>query len=550
MNKKTEFYQEAPVLKNQFTQDPLLSRFLKRKLPPEIYHEISKPLNELGALTAGEMLAWADDAEKNAPKLVSYDSWSRRIDEIQLAPGWKKIEEVGARFGIVAAAYERTYQQHSRLYQMALLYLYHPSSAFVSCPLAMTDGAARAIELYGDNELKTTAFKKLTSRDPKIFWTSGQWMTEKTGGSDVSGTSTIARKVGSRYELDGIKFFTSATTSQMAMTLARPEGAEAGSRGLSLFYLETRNPEGKLNNILIHRLKDKLGTRALPTAELSLNGTVAQVVGGEGSGVKKISSLFNITRIYNAICSLGQMRRGIELATEYAKIRTAFGRKLIEHPLHQQTLSDLQLEWMGCFHLTMKAVEILGKEECQLATESESSLLRVLTPLAKLYCGKSAVSVCSEALECFGGAGYMEDTGFARLLRDAQTFPIWEGTTNILSLDMLRAFERENGFTALQTDLRARLQNLKNPEWQKNISAKLASLLEKFETTMKLGTESLNGNARNFAMTLTRIYIASLLCEFAETTNEPTDLMAAKHWLQKRSLQLELNVIQESLIRL
>src|SRR5690606_18330955 len=130
-----------------------------------------------------------------------------------------------------------------------------------SCPLAMTDGAARAIELYGSESHKNKAFKNLISRDPKKFWTSGQWMTERSGGSDVSGTETVATKSGSSWKLNGTKWFTSATTAQMAMLLARPEGAEAGSRGLSLFYVELRDGQGKLRDIEIHRLKDKLGTK-------------------------------------------------------------------------------------------------------------------------------------------------------------------------------------------------------------------------------------------------------------------------------------------------
>ena len=373
-------------------------------------------------------------------------------------------------------------------------------------------------------------------------------MTEKTGGSDISGTSTVARRSGSGYALTGTKWFTSATTSQMAMTLARPEGAEAGSRGLSLFYLELRDPAGRLQNIRIHRLKDKMGTKALPTAELSLEGTPASVVGGEGNGVRKISSLFNITRIYNAICSLGQMRRAIELAIEYSHVRVAFGRKLIDHPLHVQTLSDLQLEWMGCFQLVMKAVELLGKEECGKATETESALLRVLTPLAKLYCGKAVVSVCSEVLECFGGAGYVEDTGLPRLLRDAQVLAIWEGTTNVLSLDMLRAFEKEKGFEALQADLGARLRSLKNAEAQKILGSALAHLGQNFESAMKAGPEHVSGNARGFAMTLTRVYIGALLWEFAEQTGNHQDLLAANHWLLHRSLRVDLRAIHQNLL--
>jgi alkylation response protein AidB-like acyl-CoA dehydrogenase len=543
-----DFFQEAPVLKNQYTQDPLLAHYLKKKMPDGVFREISGHLNEMGELAAGSMLEWAEEAERVVPAHIPYDPWGRRIDEIRVAAGWKKMEEIAATHGLIASGYERKYSEFSRLYQMSLLYLYHPSSAVFSCPLAMTDGATRAIELYGSDEMKARAYKHLTSRDPAQFWTSGQWMTEKTGGSDVSHTQTRAVKDGNQYRLYGTKWFTSATTSQMAMTLARPEGAEAGSRGLSLFYLELRDPQGKLQNIQIHRLKDKLGTKALPTAELSLVGTPATLVGGEGNGVRKISSLFNITRIYNAICSIAQMRRGIELSIEYAKIRTAFGRKLIDHPLHVQTLSDMQLEWMGCFHLVMKAVELLGKEECGKANETESALLRVLTPLAKLYCGKAVVAICSETLECFGGAGYIEDTGIPKLLRDAQTLSIWEGTTNILSLDMLRAFEKEKGFEAVQKELIGRLKTIKNSSAQAFLSQALGKMGQDFETALKTGPEAVSGNARSFAMTLTRLYIAALLWEFAEQTGDAKDLLAAQMWTQTRSLQMDVRDISKSLI--
>jgi len=295
----------------------------------------------------------------------------------------------------------------------------------------------------------------LTSTDPAQFWTAGQWMTERTGGSDVSGTSTDAAKLngpsefGATHALSGTKWFTSATTSQMALTLARPEGAAAGSRGLSLFYLELRDPAGKLNNIQIHRLKDKLGTKALPTAELSLQGTPARVLGGEGDGIKKIANVLNITRIYNSICALGHMRRALDLAQSYSGKRKAFGKLLNEHPLHRETLRWLEEDFRRCFALTFFVAHLLGKEEVGEITASERVLLRVLTPIVKLFTAKKAINISSEVVEMFGGAGYVEDTGLPRLLRDAQVFSIWEGTTNVLSLDMLRAFEKEQALPIL-----------------------------------------------------------------------------------------------------
>ena len=444
-----DFFQKPPHLSNTFKNDPVLKNYLKKRLPAAMAPEILKHLDSVGELAATTWWEWAQEAEKNPPQHIPYSPWGEKIDHINLSPAWKNLEAAAAREGIVASAYERKYGSWSRVYQMALLYLFHPSSAFVSCPLAMTDGAARAIELFGNEKQKTKAFRHLTTRDPEQFWTSGQWMTERTGGSDVSGTSTIAVKKNEDWFLTGTKWFTSATTSEMSLLLARPEKAEAGSKGLSLFYVELRDSKNKLQNIEIHRLKDKLGTRALPTAELSLNGTPAELMGDLGGGVKKISALLNITRLYNSICALSQMRRALDWAQSYSKVRTAFGKKLEDHPAHQNLLESLEQTFKDCFRLTFFVIELLGKEETSTATENEKIMLRALTPIVKLYTGKKVMQVVSEVVEIFGGAGYIEDTGIPTLLRDAQVFSIWEGTTNVLSLDFLRAAEKEKAIWIL-----------------------------------------------------------------------------------------------------
>lgn len=460
----TEFYQDVPKLTNTYETDVNLTEYINRVIPDTYRKEVSSHLKAVGEKAAGEWLTWSEESEKNIPVLTQYDPWGRRIDQISNCEAWKNLERAAATEGIVATAYERKQQQFSRIHQMALLYLYHPSSAFFSCPLAMTDGAARAIELHGDSNLKQNAFNHLTSRAPENFWTSGQWMTEQTGGSDVSLTSTFAKALGNNhFELTGTKWFTSATNSQMALTLARIEG----EKGLSLFYLETQK-----NNIQINRLKGKLGTWALPTAELSLRGSKAILIGNPNEGVKRIASVLNITRIYNSICALGHMRRAIDLATGYATKRKAFGALIINHPLHKKTLHDLEIEFAKCFKLTFYVVELLGKEELNVATEAEKKILRALTPIVKLYTAKKCVVISSEALECFGGAGYIENTGIPRLLRDAQVFSIWEGTTNVLALDFLRVCEKENALETLTEHFKIKNfnENFRKPEYARELA--------------------------------------------------------------------------------
>jgi len=186
------FYQDGPSLSNTYRNDDTLQKFLKAILPPDLQTKALPHLDHLGERAVTDLWSWAADAEAHPPVHVPFDPWGRRIDDIQTSAGWKKLEAAAAEEGIVATAYDRQHGAFARVYQMALLYLYSPSSAIFSCPLAMTDGAARAIELYAGNDLKERTLPHLLSRDPKHFWTAGQWMTERTGGSDVSGTSTDA----------------------------------------------------------------------------------------------------------------------------------------------------------------------------------------------------------------------------------------------------------------------------------------------------------------------------------------------------------------------
>src|SRR6516165_2328411 len=186
----SEFFQNGPLLGNQCEEDRLLRTFLRSRLPAEMLEEIEPDLRRLGGRAVTDILALGNAAESSPPRHIPFDPWGRRIDRIEVCAAWKQLERIAAEEGIVATAYERRHGPWSRIHQFALLYLYGPSSAIATCPLAMTDGAARVIELHGDDWLRNNPYPRLITRAPEQFWTSGQWMTERAGGSDVSGTST------------------------------------------------------------------------------------------------------------------------------------------------------------------------------------------------------------------------------------------------------------------------------------------------------------------------------------------------------------------------
>ncbi|HYR10903.1 MAG TPA: acyl-CoA dehydrogenase family protein, partial [Longimicrobium sp.] len=393
------------------------------------------------------------------------------------------------------------------------------------------DGAARVLLDSGNQALIDRAVPHLTSRDPAAFWTSGQWMTETTGGSDVGGTETMALQgEDGEWRLHGRKWFTSAATSQMALTLARPAGNPPGGRGLALFYVETRDEAGTLRGIRIDRLKDKLGTRKLPTAELTLDGTPAIPVLGLGDGVRNIAPMLNVTRTWNAVSAVALMRRGLALADDYARRRSAFGATLAEQPLHADTLAGLRAEWMGALHLTFRLAELLGAQEAGELDDAGRALLRVLTPLAKLTTARQAVSVASEVVEAFGGAGYVEDTGIPTLLRDAQVLSIWEGTTNVLSLDTLRALESAGGMTTVRAEVERCTVDVSHPVLvpvARAAARAVASAEAWLEGAMRAGRAEVEAGARRFALTLGRALEAALLASHAQWEAERGEQDAA-----------------------
>ena len=510
------FNQPAPELGNQYADDRVLRSYLARVLPAQILAAIEPELRELGELAGGELYQMQLADRLNEPVHTPWDAWGNRIDHIEVSPLWKAAERLACERGLIATAYERKHGRYSRIHQFALVHLFTPATDVYSCPLAMTDGAARALIASANKPLIERALPHLTSRDPAAFWTSGQWMTESTGGSDVGLSETIARRDGAQWRLYGRKWFTSAATSQMALTLARPEGNPAGGKGLALFYVETRDAGGQLDHIVVHRLKDKLGTRKVPTAELTLEGTPALAVAGESDGVRNIAPMLNVTRTWNAVSAVSYMRRGLALARDYATKRVAFGAPLADKPLHADTLAGLQAEYEAGFHLAFFAVELLGRDESDMLDGAGKDMLRLLTPVAKLVTGKQSVAVLSEILESFGGAGYVEDTGLPMLLRDAQVFPIWEGTTNVLSLEVLRAVYSGGALSALQIEIETLVSSVRDVRLLHCTKLAQAALTRAQQWIAQSSGGGMEAGARRFAMSLGRAFALLLLCRQAQ----------------------------------
>lgn len=493
------FQQVVPQLSSTWETDKTLQAILRRRLSPDLQDEVFDDLARFSnRLRDGQRarfrrwvrLAEVEEAEvtqlglladQAPPSVTQYDHYGRRVDILHTSEGWRALKRVAAEEGLVSIFHDRArYGAHGRTFGFAKTYLWSsPDSRGVGCPLSMTDGAARVIELHGTDDMKRTVRDRLVSRNANAAWTAGQWMTERPGGSDVSATETTATPIDAAdkrmFLLDGLKWFSSATDGDVALALARTDPNVAkGSRGLSLFLIPLRltadqtearlraisklgrtpveerpedNVEASRNGIRIHRLKDKIGTKPLPTAELTLHSTLGELVGPLGGGVRTISSVLNITRLHSTFSSLAAHRRALDTAIAYAQVRelAGSGEKLADNALHATTLAKVEVAHRAMLQLAFTVVVLLGRSESGEATARDEDLLRLLTPVAKAFAAGRAGRGIAECMEAMGGQGYMEENLVGMVMRDAAVERIWEGTQNVLALDVVRAVSRSKG---------------------------------------------------------------------------------------------------------
>jgi alkylation response protein AidB-like acyl-CoA dehydrogenase len=517
------FFQAVPILPPQYTSpislpkcsqsphqsaqslsdDKVLARILDLYLPFDAYIVINH-IHHLSRLAlASSILKHSTDAEMNHPVLRSLTTFGEENlnDPLWTTNGWQALKEIGIKEGVVAVAYDKQNTRwNRRIHEFALGHVWGPTGTMTGCPMAMTDGAATLLtkhlndadgEQPGRGKVIEEAYKRLTSRVSEVAWTSGQWMTERTGGSDVSGTETVAKRLtneelsaevnqGREYDsvdmllgpwkIEGFKWFSSATDSEMAILLAR-----TSKGGLSAFYAPMRRkvarptgtihdliekaPLTELNGIRIQRLKNKLGTKSLPTAELELKRTRAWLVGTEGQGVKEISAILNITRLHTAAGSAGNWARGLALARAYTKVRKVHGRLLQDDPQHLHWMADETVKYRAGAHFAFFGVALQGAfdqdwDEIVNNTKANNlipkdktmvqTLLRLLTPVMKAQISVASVNGLRQCMECLGGVGYCENNedgglmNIAKVYRDNLVNPIWEGTVSVMADDVVR----------------------------------------------------------------------------------------------------------------
>ena len=428
---------------NLFDEDGVGEKFFEWWMGPA-FREVREHFVAMGK-SGALAIPLSARADREGPVLQTHDARGERVSRVVHHPDYHRLEELSYGCGIVAVKYDPDFRARHRtrrhLVGFGAGYYFAQTEMGLFCPICMTDGVARVLELYGSGPLVRETIERLTTREVSRLWQGAMFLTERQGGSDVGANRVTAREESGRWLLNGDKWFCSNAGAEAILALARMPGGPAGTRGLGLFLVLRHRPEGNERAIVIHRLKEKLGVRSMATGEITFENAQAILLGGVGEGFKQMAEMLNLSRLYNAVGSVAAMRRAALEALAYGAQREAFGQRLWTLPLWRSTMADVVAETLGAFVLAFEAVRALDRADCGDADARR--LARVLIPMAKILCGKLAVQIVSEAMEAIGGNAYIEESILPRLLRDCQVLPIWEGTSNILSLDVMRANERE-----------------------------------------------------------------------------------------------------------
>lgn len=433
---------------NFYVSDLILRDYITHHFSDEAQQFLDGKLHQLGAIAATAMDELSQKADKNGPVLKKRNKVGENVDKVEFHPAYWDLMDIAAESEMFYLKYHADKREMfiGSRHQMgfALGQLYAMSELGQYCPHCMTDGAAYLIEQFGDEEDKRRLLPKLGAKEGDKLYSGAMFLTEKSGGSDVGANLCRADKVsGNKYRLNGEKWFCSNVNADVIMVLARTGPLEKGTRGLSLFLVEKKLPNGERNPMEIIRLKDKLGVRSMASAEVQLKNTIGKRLGKEGEGFKIMAQMINISRNYNSVAALAGNRRAIIEAWQYLNHRKTFGKRAVDHPLIKEKFLELGAKYLADFLLVWRVLRAMDAAE--QGDGNEQHLLRMITPMAKWWSAENSVYSVRECMELMGGNGYIEDFIMPKLLRDINVLPIWEGSGNIIVLDMLRAAEKSRG---------------------------------------------------------------------------------------------------------
>ena len=445
---------------NFFRIDASLRQLLPLYLDASTLARLEPYFDRLGLLAGGRLDELAAIADKHPPVLHARDRHGRDEDFIEYHPAYREMEAIAfGEFEFHAMSHRGVLGFDAPLppvAKYAFQYLFVQAEFGLMCPISVTDTSIHLVAKYGSDELKSLLLPRMLSADPARQWKGTQFITEKAGGSDVGALETVARRERGQWRLYGEKWFCSHTDADVALLLARPEGAPAGTRGLALFALPRRLEDGRRNAYRIVRLKDKLGTRSMASGEIRLEGAVAYPVGDMSGGFKQMLDQVNLSRLSHGVRAAAMMRRCLNEALAAARGRAAFGRRVVEHPLMRRQLMKLVVPAEQALSMALFTADAMGRANAGSA-EAER-LLRLLTPLLKFRACRDNIAVATGAMEARGGNGYIEEWVTARLVRDAHIGVLWEGTSNIIALDAVgRAVGKSGAHGALAQRLSERL---------------------------------------------------------------------------------------------
>jgi acyl-CoA dehydrogenase len=508
---------------NFYALDRGLRDLLPLYLGDQDFRALEPHFDRLGALAGGRLDQLARIADKHPPALNPRDRCGRDEDWIDYHAAYREMETIAfGDFQFHAMSHRSGTLGMDRplpsVAKYALQYLFVQAEFGLMCPISVTDTSIHLIRKFASRELQDYLLPKMLSGDVATLWKGTQFMTERAGGSDVGAIETVARYEDGEWRLYGDKWFCSHADADVALLLARPEGAAAGTKGLALFALPRRLKNGRRNTYRIVRLKDKLGTRSMASGEILLEGAFAYLVGDINAGLRQMMEQVNLSRLSHGVRAAAMMRRCLNEAMVCARSRKAFGRSIIDYPLLRRQLLKIALPVEQSLSMFLFAAHAMDR--ANEGDEDAALRLRILTPLLKFRACRDNVPVATAAMEVRGGNGYIEEWVNARLIRDAHLGVLWEGTSNINALDIItRAVAKSRAHRALAATLERLLDEADTipAAFRNRVREKLARALAFAERIA--ADAALEADARKAASALYHATSAVLMTWEASRTN-------------------------------